>query len=257
MKIYNPFLPLVSCPAPYKSSQQCRQPFPGNKITVPYLNTVGLNIASSLPLPNEAVTTYGASDYFQSLFYSRHANEFIGKVDHQLFSWWYANFSYVHFGSTVPSTTALGGLAGKTLSDVLYRKVDAIAQNDTITVNPTTVLTVGYGFNRFPNTYVDDLKGFNQQTLGFPAAYVNALQVSAFPNITMQTAASRASTALAMRSSIRAVWSRPLRKPLDGTVLSRALTSVLSARILPTPAFQTEPIPSRIHSPRNCRMLVM
>ncbi len=190
-KIYNPFLPLVACPAPYKSTQLCRQPFPGNKISSQYLNAVGLNIANGLPLPNETVTTYGASDYFQSLFYSRHANEFIGKVDHQLFPWWYANFSYVHFTSTVPSTTALGGLAGKTLSDVLYRKVDAIAQNNTITLNPTTVLTVGYGFNRFPNQYVDDLNGFNQATLGFPAAYTDSLQKASFPNITMQTAATQ------------------------------------------------------------------
>ena len=74
--VYNPFLPLVACPAPYKATQLCRQPFPGNKIVSPYLNTVGLNIASELPLPNETVTTYGASDYFNSFFYSRHANEF-------------------------------------------------------------------------------------------------------------------------------------------------------------------------------------
>jgi hypothetical protein len=190
-KIYNPFLPLVACPAPYQSTQRCRQPFPGNKIPSQYLNPVGLNIASGLPLPNQSVTTYGASDYFQSRFYSRHANEFIGKVDHQLFSWWYANFSYVHFASTVPSTTALEGLAGKTLSTVLYRKVDAIAQNNTITLNPTTVLTVGYGFNRFPNKYVDTLNGFSQATLGFPGSYVSSLQKNSFPNITMQTAATQ------------------------------------------------------------------
>jgi hypothetical protein len=47
------------------------------------------------------VTTYGASNYFQSLYYSRHAEEFIGKIDHQFFPWWYANFSYMHFESTV------------------------------------------------------------------------------------------------------------------------------------------------------------
>ena len=189
--IYNPFLPLVACPAPYKSTQQCRQPFAGNKISSQYLNSTGLNILSSLPLPNQTVTTYGASDYFQSLSYSRHANEFIGKVDHQFFPWWYANVSYVHFASTVPATTALGGQAHYTLSDVLYRKVDAIAQNNTITVNPTTVLTVGYGFNRYPNKYVDDPNSINQQSLGFPAAYVSALQKNTFPNISMQTAASQ------------------------------------------------------------------
>ena len=191
VKIYNPFLPLGSCPAPYKSTQSCRQPFQGNKITSPYLSTVGVNILNSLPLPNETVTAYGAPDYFQSLFYSRHANEFIGKVDHQMAPWWYANLSYVHFASTVPSTTALGGLAAKTLSDVLYRKVDAIAQNNTITLSPTTVMTVGDGFNRFPNKYVDALSNFDQTTLGLPAAYVGSLQKPTFPNITMQTAATQ------------------------------------------------------------------
>jgi hypothetical protein len=190
--VYNPFLPLVACPAPYKATQLCRQPFAGNKIVAPYLNTVGLNIANELPLPNEAVTTYGASDYFNSFFYSRHANEFIGKLDHQLFPWWYANFSYVHFSSNVLSSpSALGGFAGSTLSDHLFRDVDGVAQNNTIILNPTTVLTAGYGFNRFPNKYVDIDNGFNQSTLGFPASYVSALQLSAFPNITMQTAATQ------------------------------------------------------------------
>ncbi len=189
--IYNPFLPLISCPAPYLATQKCRQPFVGNKITAPYLNAVGQAIVSGLPAHNQPVTTYGASDYFQSFIYSRHAEEFIGKVDHQLFPWWYANFSYMHFESAVPSTSALEGFAHSTLTDTLYRKVDAIAQNNTITLNPTTVLTVGYGFNRFPNMYVDALAGYDQGSLGFPSAYASALQKKSFPQITMQTSASQ------------------------------------------------------------------
>jgi hypothetical protein len=198
------------------------------------LNPVGLNIASGLPLPNQSVTTYGTSDYFQSRFYSRHANEFIGKVDHQLFPWWYANFSYVHFSSTVPSTTALEGLAGKTLSTVLYRKVDAIAQNNTITLNPRTILTVGYGFNRFPNKYVDTLKDFSQATLGFPSSYVSSLQKNSFPNITMQTAATQGNNN-------------------PGFAVFSATTFAPSAKISQTAALPMEPIRLQIHSPSNCR----
>ncbi len=63
--------------------------------------------------------------------------------------------------------------------------MDATAINAIFTLNPTTVLTVRYGFNRFPNVtdYVD--RGFNQTKLGFPASYVNALQVAEFPSITL------------------------------------------------------------------------
>jgi hypothetical protein len=189
-KIYNPFAPLVSCPAPYTASQKCRQPFPNNKIPSNLINPVGLAIASVMPTSQNSVTTYGLTNFAQSLFAGRRADEFVGKVDHQFFRWWYANFSYAHFRSTVPGTNSLGGLAGNSQERTLYRNVDAIAQNNTITLNPTTVLTVGYGFNRFPNNYVDATSGYNQADLGLPSSYVGALQKASFPGITMQTAAS-------------------------------------------------------------------
>jgi trimeric autotransporter adhesin len=57
-------------------------------------------------------------------------------------------------------------------------------------LNPTTVLTAGFGFNRFPNNTIDLSNGFNQATLGLPTSYISSLQKSSFPGISMQTAAS-------------------------------------------------------------------
>ena len=46
------------------------------------------------------------------------------------------------------------------------------------------MLTVGFGFNRFPNDTQDISKGFNQATLGFPSNYLAALSKTGFPAIT-------------------------------------------------------------------------
>jgi hypothetical protein len=190
VKVYNPFAPLVSCPAPYTPTQKCRQPFPNNKIPSALISPAGAAIAAVFPLPNQTVTRYGQTDFSQSLFAGRRADEFLGKLDHQFFPWWYANFSYIHFHSTVPGTDSLGGLAGASTERTLFRKVDAVAQNNTFTLTPTTVLTVGYGFNRFPNNYVDATNGFDQTSLGLPTSYVSGLQKASFPGVTMQSATS-------------------------------------------------------------------
>lgn len=189
VKIYDPFLPLVSCPAPYTPSQKCRQPFPGNIIPSNLINPVGEAIADSFPLPNQPITTYGKTDFIGSVYPEDHVDELFGKVDHTFFPWWYANFSYMHFASHNPSANPLGVLAGGSGTHVLFRRVDAIELNNTFTLSPSTILTVGFGFNRFPNNTLDVSNGFNQTQLGLPASYVNSLQKASFPAITMQTAA--------------------------------------------------------------------
>lgn len=189
VKIYDPFLPLVSCPAPYKSTQLCRQAFPGNKIPSTLINSAGQAIANAFPLPNESVTTYGKTDFIGSVYPEDHVDELMGKVDETFFPWWYANVSYMHFASHNPSANPLGVFPGGFGTHVLFRRVDATQQNNTFTLNPSTVLTIGWGFNRFPNNTLDLSNGFNQTELSLPAAYVNSLQKASFPAITMQTAA--------------------------------------------------------------------
>lgn len=184
-KIYNPFAPLIPCPAP--STQKCRQQFPNNVIPSNLIDPVGQAIVNNLPLPNQAVTKYGATDFSNTVVELKRADDFSGKVDDQLFSWWSANVSYMHFGSDDPSASALQVLPAGT---ALLRKVDAVSEHNTLTISPTTLLTIGYGFNRFPNRSISFTEGFNQTALGFPAGYVNALQADRFPQISMQTTAS-------------------------------------------------------------------
>jgi len=69
----------------------------------------------------------------------------------------------------------------------LLRRVDATQINNLITVNPTTVVTVRYGFNRFPNYTYDVSQNFNLAGLGFSPSFVSSIPTakSQFPPILM------------------------------------------------------------------------
>jgi len=171
-----------------------RTPFAGNIIPASRISAVGKAILTGLPNCTGICTptsTYGTLNFRPTDLLGDRADEFISKVDHQVFKWWAANASYLHYGSKEPGGNPLGSFAGGTTAYQLFRKVDAFNQNNVFTINPTTILTVSYGQNRFPNNTLDLTSNYNQTTqLGMPAAYTSGLQKAAFPAITMQQAAS-------------------------------------------------------------------
>lgn len=155
--------------------------YPGNKIT--NMNPIGLKILQAYPVPNTSETRLGVANFNGGDTLGDRADEFNGKLTHQFASWWLADFYYLHYGSKEPGGNPLQTLASYSGSYLLYRKVDAIGIQNTITLNPTTVLTVGFGFNRFPNNTQDISNGFDQSTLGFPSYYTAAMSKKAFPRI--------------------------------------------------------------------------
>ncbi len=130
------------------------------------------------------MTSYGGFNFNGGDTLGDRADEFVGKVTHSFGERWLADFYYMHYGSKEPGGNALQNFAGSSSSYLLYRKVDAIGIQNTITLNPTTVLTAGFGFNRFPNDTKDISVGFDQAKLGFPSNYLAALSKTGFPAIT-------------------------------------------------------------------------
>lgn len=156
--------------------------YAGNKIT--NINPIGLKLVQAYPVPNTSITALGVANFNGGDTLGDRADEFIGKVTHQFSNWWLADFYYMHYGSKEPGGNPLQTQASYSGSYLLYRKVDAVGIQNTITLNPTTVLTVGFGFNRFPNDTQDISNGFDQSTLGFPGYYTAAMSKKAFPRIT-------------------------------------------------------------------------
>ncbi len=165
-----------------------RTAFPGNVIPANRINNVGQALVNAYPVPNTSLSGYGTPNFNGGDTLGDRADEFVGKLDHEFGSKWLADFYYMHYGSKEPGGNALTTLAGSSSSYLLYRKVDAMGIQNTITVNPTTIVTVGFGFNRFPNNTLDISQGFDQTALGLPAAYVSALPKTGFPAITTSSA---------------------------------------------------------------------
>ena len=167
------------------------QQYPGNIIPQTSLNPIGLAIAAVYPHPNTATASFGANNYNGTDVLKDRADESIYKLDHQFFQWWSANVSYLHYASREPGGNPLHTIAGTGNVDyLLFRKVDAVNWNNTFLPSPTMVVTVGYGFNRFPNNSLDSSAGFDQTTLGFPSSYVSQLQKKSFPVVNMTNFAS-------------------------------------------------------------------
>ena len=161
-----------------------RKAFVGNKIPASRINSVGQGLVNAYPTPNAAATGYGALNFNGGDTLGDRADEFIGKLNHQFGTRWLADLYYMHYGSKEPGGNALQSFAGSSSSYLLYRKVDAFGIQNTITLTPTTVLTAGFGFNRFPNDTQDISNGYDQTKLGLPGSYVSALPKKGFPRIT-------------------------------------------------------------------------
>jgi hypothetical protein len=162
--IYNPFSTTVG-----PNGQVTRTPFPGNVIPKNLINSIGSNIASFYPQPNVTGVPSGAVNFTLSTPGPQlKGDEFVGKIDQQLFPWWSANVSYMHYSSLIPFGDALQTLPGS--GSITYnRHVDATQLNNIFTVNPTTLVSVRFGFNRFPNTILPLSAGYDPSNLGLPA----------------------------------------------------------------------------------------
>ena len=159
--------------------------YTGNIVTG--INPIGQALVNSFPKANINESRPGVANFGGYDTLGDRADEFNGKLTHQFGTRWLADFYYLHYGSKEPGGNPLTNIAGSSGSYLLYRKVDAIGIQNTVTITPTTVATIGFGFNRFPNDTQDISKGFDQTTLGFPAAYVNAQSKKAFPRLTFDS----------------------------------------------------------------------
>jgi len=178
--------PTSNCPA---GATVVRSPFPGNVIPGNRINSIGQAILGYLPAPNENPNALIDQVNYQGADTLRnHADEVVARVDEDPTNWIRLSASFLWYHSFEPGSDYLGGPIGDSGAYRLYRWVDATQLNAIISLNPTTVITARYGFNRFPNIYYYASAGFNQNTLGLPSSYVNQLQVAEFPATTFSEA---------------------------------------------------------------------
>ena len=145
-------------------------PYHNNIIPQSQLNPVGLAIASFYPTPTSAPAYFGANDLALSSSIKARAVQYTAKIDEDFTSWWRSSLSYLRYYSLEPGDTWFNSAATQS-GWRLLRRVDTTQFNNIFTVNPTTVVAVRYGFNRFPNFDYNSSQGFNVASLGVSPSY--------------------------------------------------------------------------------------
>jgi hypothetical protein len=172
-------------------------------------NGLGFSMASAFPAPlgPDATGAYGSGANFQAsgVGFKTRADESVSKIEHQFFPWWTAQFSYLHSGVQEPQATFANAYAAAASGDELEnRKFDSTAFNNTFTINSSTLLTVGYGFNRYWSAFpyyqtqgISFTSGFpyNGTNYGFSQAFASNVPLTSYPTITLSGPSSAGNSA--------------------------------------------------------------
>ena len=167
-----------------------------NVIPTAYINKIGLYTAGQFPNPTTSGIYGGGTNFSNNgTSFKTRDDTYSGKLEHTFAPWYTASASYVHSAIQEPSGNALAVIFAN--SNKLLRYTDATAVNNTFTINPTTLLTVAYGFNRYYSASFQYSTGFNAATgfggTGFSPSFAKLLQSPTFPAITLGGVGSTAS----------------------------------------------------------------
>jgi hypothetical protein len=141
-------------------------------------------MAATYVKPQTASAYYGAPNLTQAATLAAKASQKTAKLDHQFTNWWRSSLSYLRYYSLEPGNNWFPTVSSPD-QWLLLRRVDTTQFNNILTISPTTVLTVRYGFNRFPNYGYQQSQGYNLASLGFNPGYVAQVPSPTFPNVTM------------------------------------------------------------------------
>jgi hypothetical protein len=168
------------------------------------INPIGQAIANSFPVANAPANGGGVNNYYSSDDFKTRSDMYSGKLDHTFSPWWTSAVSYVHLATQEPTGSFIHTIDNA--DGILHRFNDATAFNNVFQLNATTVVTAGYGFNRYYSHQVPYSEsafpgGFNQTNgfggAGFPAAYVAMVQSHSFPQIYVNGVGPTAGSSLA------------------------------------------------------------
>lgn len=181
---YQIYDPATIAPAP--NGRTSRQVFPNNIIPKSRLDQTALNYLQFWPLPNAGGTVDGRNNWN---VIAANSNDFVqnmARIDH--------NFSERHrlFGRFTHSW--LHFYRGDILQNQVrgldrYRKQRGLGLDDVITLSPTTIVNLKYGFTRFLESDFPFTQGYDLASLGFPSSLISQLdgQGIRFPRIAPDT----------------------------------------------------------------------
>jgi Carboxypeptidase regulatory-like domain len=180
--IYNPFSTTVN---PANPSQYIRTAFTGNKIPSSMFDPVAKNIIKYYPEPNITGAEFtNANNYLSNAPITVDQNAGSARIDKNVTDRYhfFGRVSWTYTNLTQPNTFGNVSTGGNGAVGTTSWHNWSSAFDNTVTINPTTLLTINYGFARWYQQRKTLSYGFDNSTLGFPASFVSQIQIPMFPN---------------------------------------------------------------------------
>src|SRR5262245_8214841 len=166
-----------------------RTPFAGNIIPRERLDPIALAIIQYYPLPNNQGQQFTNINNFASNAKRRvDGDQYSARVDHNFSERYRAFVRFSRNKSALTQPDYFNNVASPNPGAVGTTPFlqHTIANDHTITLTPTVILNLRYGYARWFQSRVTRSYGFDQTALGFPAALVAQQQVPVFPLITAE-----------------------------------------------------------------------
>jgi hypothetical protein len=170
------------------------QPFAGNIIPANRFDPVGSKLVTYFPQPQNGLSRYVATSSL-----SDRADQQTAKFDHEVTRSYKVSAFYAHYGSREPVADYYGNIANPGGS-LLFRNVHALAWNNIITLGPTTLLSLRYGYNSFKDSPTTSSAGFDVASLGFAPSFTNDIAFKKFPSVNIAGSAYGPTTQRALGS---------------------------------------------------------
>ena len=179
--------PVTTRANPAKAGSFIRDPFPGNVIPRNRQDPVALKLLPYYPEPNTAGNPFTAvNNYVSNAPNGIDQLNVNNRIDHAISQKWRTfarlsiNRTTLTFGDTYCVTNSYCNPASPTNGKVTVDNYSG-GMGNTITLSPSTVLDVRYGFARFYWIRTGRGLGFDQTQVGMPSSLVGQLSVPYFP----------------------------------------------------------------------------
>jgi hypothetical protein len=169
-----------------------RDPFPGNKIPGNRINPVAAAMLKYMPMPDRNADD-GTTNYTRTgIIPNQFEQEYTVKIEHKITDKSSISGFYLYNRTNEPNDDYFApGLTGPNrFADpndyVLKRRPQVIAINNTNTLSPSSVLSLRFGWTRFPDNNTITLP-FDPSTLPFSPSFLGLIRLKKFPDVRIRS----------------------------------------------------------------------
>jgi hypothetical protein len=167
IQIYNPYT------ARQVGARVVRDPFPGNIIPANMISPIAREYLGYFPQPNQPGNAQGRDNYFSN---NPRTDDFYSislRADHRLTDRQQVFVRYTRNDRVEARGAWAGQVNGVTpIGNNLYRINDGVTYDHVYTMNPSSLLNVRAGWQRFQEPNIRQHQGFDPASLGFPSSVV-------------------------------------------------------------------------------------